>query len=56
MICKCRVVIYYAVVWQHAVTQPNNKWRPNFTECFKANTTLARFSESSLMMVEDRNM
>ena len=28
----------------------------NFTECFNVNITLARFSASSLMMVEDRNM
>ena len=27
-----------------------------FTECFKINITLARFSASSLVMVEDRNM
>ena len=30
--------------------------RRNFTECFNINITLARFSASSLMMVEDRNM
>jgi len=28
----------------------------NFTECFNVNITLARFSASSLMMLEDRNM
>ena len=44
------VVIYYAVVWQHVHA------RRNFTECFNINITLARFSASSLMMVEDRNM
>ena len=27
-----------------------------FTECFNVNTTLARFSASSLIMVEDLNM
>ena len=27
-----------------------------FTECFNINISLARFSASSLMMVEDRNM
>ena len=32
------------------------KQRRNFTECFNVNITLARFSASSLMMVEDRNM
>ena len=30
--------------------------RHNLTECFKINITLARYSASSLMMVEDRNM
>ena len=48
---------YYAVVWQHAATQPHNKQRRNFTESFNVNITLARFSAGSLMMmVEDRNM
>ena len=28
----------------------------HFTECFNVNITLARFSASSLMMVEYRNM
>ena len=32
------------------------KLRRYFTECFNINITLARFSASSLMMVEDRNM
>jgi len=32
------------------------KLRRNFTECCNINITLARFSASSLMMVEDRNM
>jgi len=30
--------------------------RRNFTECFNINITLTRFSASSLMMVDDRNM
>jgi hypothetical protein len=37
------VLIGYAVVWQHVLT-----------EC--SNITLARLCTSSLMMVEDRNM
>ena len=32
------------------------KLRRYFTECFNINITLARFSASFLMMVEDRNM
>jgi len=32
------------------------KLRRYFTESFNVNTTLARFSASSLMLVEDRNM
>ena len=32
------------------------KLRRYFAECFNVNMTLARFSASSLMMVEDRNM
>ena len=32
------------------------KLRRYFTEYFNINITLARFSASSLMMVEDRNM
>ena len=32
------------------------KLRLYFTECFNINITLARFSTSFLMMVEDRNM
>ena len=32
------------------------KLRRYFTECFNINITSARFSEGSLMMVEDRNM
>ena len=32
------------------------KLRRYFTECFNVNITLARFSASSLMIVEDRNM
>jgi hypothetical protein len=32
------------------------KYRRNFTVCFNINITLARFSTSSLMMVEERNM
>jgi hypothetical protein len=40
----------------HTATQPHNKQRRNFTECFNINITLARFSASSLMMIEDRNM
>ena len=32
------------------------KLRHYFTECFNINITSARFSASSLMMVEDRNM
>ena len=32
------------------------KLRRNFTECFNVNITLIRFSASSLMMAEDRNM
>ena len=32
------------------------KLRRYFTECFNMNVTLARFSASSLMMVEDRNV
>jgi len=39
-----------------AATQPHNKLRRNFTEYFNTNITSARFSASSLMMVEDRNM
>jgi len=39
----------------HAATQPHNTPR-NSTECFNINITLARFSASSLMMVEDRNI
>ena len=50
------IIIYYALVWQHAATQPHNKWWCNFTECFNINITLAMFSASSLMMGEDRNM
>jgi len=40
----------------HAATQPHNKQRSNFTECFNVIRNLARFSASSLMMFEDRNM
>ena len=32
------------------------KLRRYFTECFNINIILARFSASSLMMAEDRNM
>ena len=32
------------------------KLRRYFNECFIINVTLARFSASSLMMAEDRNM
>jgi len=32
------------------------KLQRNFTECFNINITLARFSTSSLMIVEERNM
>ena len=32
---------------------PHNKYGRNFTEYFNVNITLARFSASSLMMVED---
>ena len=53
---KLRRFFYYAVVWKHGATRPHNKKRRNFIECFSVNITLARFSASSLMMVEDRNM
>ena len=36
--------------------KPSVKLRRYFTEGFKVNITLARFSASSLMMVGDRNM
>ena len=44
-LAKVIFMLKHAVVWQHA-----------FTECFNVNITLARFSASSLMMVEDQNM
>ena len=40
----------------HSATSPHNIQRDNFKECFKRSVTLARFSTSSLRMVEDRNM
>jgi len=46
----------YPLYYRHAATKPRDKLRRNFAECFNANITLARFSASSLKIVEDRNM
>ena len=53
---KVIFMIQNSVKWQHAATQRHNKERPNFTKCFIINVTLTRFSASSLMMFEDRNV
>jgi len=36
--------MYLFIMRQHAATQPHNKQRRNFNECFNVNITLARFS------------
>jgi hypothetical protein len=39
---KKYVVMYYAMVLQHAATPPHNTQRRNFTDCFNISVTLAR--------------
>jgi hypothetical protein len=52
--CHGMACVLYAVhSAQHTTHTP---LRRNFTECFNVNITLARFSASSLMMDEDRNI
>jgi len=58
LLCGCVAACHGMACVLYAVhsTQPHNKELHNFTECFNVNITLARFSASSLMKVEDRNI
>ena len=52
LLCSCVAACHGMACVLHAMQNA----RRNFTECFNISVTLARFSASSLMMVEDRNM
>ena len=52
LLCSCVAASHGMAGVSHA----KHTQRRNFTKCFNINITLAKFSASSLMMVEDRNM
>ena len=56
LLCGCVAACHGMVCVLHGVHSAQHARHMPFTECFNINITLARFSASSLMMVEDPNM